>query len=54
MFDLFLKQVQAAVAKASTNARLKALLNQLTDFPNIPRKKAKFEVSVATISHVVL
>ena len=42
---MFVQQVQAAVAKVTTNAKLKGLLQQLTDFPNIPRKKAKFEVS---------
>jgi len=41
--ELWTQQVQAAVAKVTTNAKLKGVLQQLTDFPNIPRKKAKFE-----------
>ena len=40
----FLQQVQQAIQKAPNNAKLKGLLNRLEDFPNIPRKKRKFEV----------
>jgi len=41
--ELWTQQVQAAVSKVSANAKLKNILQQLIDFPNIPRKKVKFE-----------
>jgi hypothetical protein len=38
--------VQEAIAKVKTNPKLKALLEQLKNYPNIPRKQAKFVVSI--------
>lgn len=38
----YLQQLQSAVAKVNANPKLKAVLQQIIDFPNIPRKKAKF------------
>jgi len=43
--DAWIEKVQIAIEQASTNnnGSLKALLVKLLDYPNIPRKKAKFE-----------
>jgi hypothetical protein len=38
--------VQEAITKVQTNPKLKALLEQLKNYPNIPRKQAKFVVSI--------
>ncbi|OWF49528.1 cell growth-regulating nucleolar protein-like [Mizuhopecten yessoensis] len=41
--ELWLQQVQDAIDKCSANAQLKGLLERMKDYPNIPRKRAKFE-----------
>lgn len=41
--ELWVTQVQDAISKLKTNPKLKSLLERLKDYPNIPRKKAKFE-----------
>ncbi|XP_005089829.1 cell growth-regulating nucleolar protein [Aplysia californica] len=41
--EQWIEKVQGAIEKASSNPKLKGLLERLTDYPNIPRKKAKFE-----------
>ena len=45
---ILFQQVQAAIEKAKGNPRLRSLLVKLQDYPNIPRKKAKFEVEQIT------
>lgn len=37
------QQVQAAIDKVKANPQLRDLLERMKDYPNIPRKKAKFE-----------
>jgi hypothetical protein len=39
-----LQQVQDAINNTKGNPKLQGLLEKLKDYPNIPRKKAKFEV----------
>ena len=39
-----LQQVHAAISKVKGNPSLARLLERLKEYPNIPRKKAKFEV----------
>ncbi|XP_033757472.1 cell growth-regulating nucleolar protein-like [Pecten maximus] len=41
--ELWLQQVQDAIDKCYANAQLKGLLERMKDYPNIPRKRAKFE-----------
>ncbi|XP_076461870.1 cell growth-regulating nucleolar protein-like [Babylonia areolata] len=41
--EQWIQKVQAAIQKAPANPQLKNLLHRLEDFPNVPRKKAKFE-----------
>ncbi|XP_060072978.1 cell growth-regulating nucleolar protein-like [Ylistrum balloti] len=41
--ELWLQQVQHAIDKCNANAQLKGLLERMKDYPNIPRKRAKFE-----------
>lgn len=41
--ELWLQQVQAAITGAPANPRVRGLLERLKDYPNIPRKKIKFE-----------
>lgn len=41
--EMWLQQVQDAIDKCNTNAQLKSLLERMKDYPNIPRKRAKFE-----------
>lgn len=46
-----LQQVRCAAQKAPANPKLKGLLSRLEDYPNIPRKKAKFEVTNLVCLH---
>lgn len=39
----WLQQVQTAIDKVKANPQLRDLLERMKDYPNIPRKKAKFE-----------
>jgi len=41
--EAWCQHVQAAARKASTNHKLKAVLDQVANFDNVPRKKAKYE-----------
>ncbi|XP_069140759.1 cell growth-regulating nucleolar protein-like [Argopecten irradians] len=41
--ERWLQQVQDAIDKCNANAQLKGLLERMKDYPNIPRKRAKFE-----------
>lgn len=41
--ELWVQQVQDAILKLKANPKLKNLLERLKDYPNIPRKQAKFE-----------
>ncbi|KAL5021048.1 hypothetical protein ScPMuIL_000203 [Solemya velum] len=41
--ELWTRQVQDAVDRSGGNQRLKSTLERLTDYPNIPRKRPKFE-----------
>ncbi|XP_064603534.1 cell growth-regulating nucleolar protein-like [Liolophura sinensis] len=41
--EAWLEKVQSAIDQANTEPRVKAVLETLKDYPNIPRKKAKFE-----------
>ncbi|CAG2216982.1 LYER [Mytilus edulis] len=41
--EQWLEKVQVAIDKCITNPRLKGVLERMKDYPNIPRKKAKFE-----------
>ncbi|CAL1528729.1 unnamed protein product [Lymnaea stagnalis] len=41
--EQWIEKVQNAIEKSATNPRLKDLLERLKDYPNIPRKKQKFE-----------
>ena len=42
IFSINLKKVSAAVESFRGSQRARQLLEKLTDFPNVPRKKAKF------------
>ncbi|KAK7469790.1 hypothetical protein BaRGS_00036217 [Batillaria attramentaria] len=41
--EQWIQKVQAAIQKAAANPQLKTVLKRLEEFPNVPRKKAKFE-----------
>lgn len=41
--EQWLQKVQKAIDKSVTNHKLKTVLERMKDYPNIPRKKAKFE-----------
>ncbi|CAH1785076.1 unnamed protein product [Owenia fusiformis] len=41
--DKWLSQVERAITKAHDKPHLKSLLQKMLDYPNIPRKKAKFQ-----------
>ena len=43
-YFILYQQVQEAINKTKTDPKLRGLLERLKDYPNIPRKKAKFEV----------
>jgi hypothetical protein len=50
------QKVQAAIQKAPFNPQLKNLLHKLEEFPNVPRKKVKFQVSLLHLTlllHVI-
>lgn len=46
LFFFGFQKVQTAIDQANTEPRVKALLETLKDYPNIPRKKTKFEVLI--------
>ena len=48
-----LQQVLSAIGKANANPRLRSLLQQIKNFSNIPRKKAKFEVLCFCMMHAL-
>lgn len=41
--EAWIEKVQKAIEQSSSNGQLKGLLMKMQDYPNIPRKKAKFE-----------
>ena len=47
------QQVQDAMLKLKANPKLRDLLERLKDFPNIPRKQAKFEVEPYCLTETV-
>ncbi|XP_052100948.1 cell growth-regulating nucleolar protein-like [Mytilus californianus] len=50
--EQWLEKVQIAIDKCITNPRLKGVLERMKDYPNIPRKKAKFENFVSNSMNV--
>ena len=48
MFYVQCQQIQHAIDKAS-DPKLQNILQQLRGYPNIPRKKAKFEVCLTSL-----
>ncbi|XP_063433467.1 cell growth-regulating nucleolar protein-like [Mytilus trossulus] len=50
--EQWLEKVQVAIDKCITNPRLKGVLERMKDYPNIPRKKAKFENFVSNSMNV--
>lgn len=50
--ELWTQQVQEAIRKANNNSRLQGILQQLTNYQNIPRKKQKFENFVISSLHL--
>lgn len=45
-FVLFLKKVHEAMNKPGVSAKLRDVLQQVSTYDNVPRKKAKFQVSI--------
>ena len=43
---VIMQQVQAAIEKNQSNKRLRNVLEKLQEYPNVPRKKKKFEVCI--------
>lgn len=43
---LYLKRIHEAMNKPGVSAKLKDVLRQVSTYDNVPRKKAKFQVSV--------
>lgn len=46
---LLLQRVHEAMNKPGVSAKLKDVLRQVSTYDNVPRKKAKFQVGVASV-----
>ena len=51
---VFLQKAQAAIQGAKVSPKIASLLRKIVTYPNIPRKKKKFEVSTVNCSDPLL
>lgn len=48
---LLMQKIHDAMSKPSVSAKLKEVLGKVSTYDNVPRKKAKFQVGVISLSY---